>query len=178
MQTITYSKLTCENFKFDSLDNFKRHQEVNECWSKIDNAYKLVPNKFTEEWDLNKLRSVADDVLKAIDENCIVYGAFCKEEIVGFIYLGNVKFGSTNQYIELVMYQVSQPFRKLGIGKKLFELVSNDARKLGVSKLYISAHSSKESQAVYRKLGCIEAKEINARAAQNEPFDVQMEYKL
>ena len=31
---------------------------------------------------------------------------------------------------------------------------------LGADKLYISAHSSKESQAVYHRLGCIEAKEI------------------
>ena len=45
-------------------------------------------------------------------------------------------------------------------------------------KLYISAHSSKESQAAYRALGCVHAEEINAKLAQEEPCDVQMEYRL
>ena len=49
---------------------------------------------------------------------------------------------------------------------------------LGAKKLYISAHSSKESQEAYRRLGCIEAQEVNMEIAQNEPFDIQMEYQL
>ena len=44
--------------------------------------------------------------------------------------------------------------------------------------LYISAHSSMESQAAYRALGCVHAQEINAALAQVEPCDVQMEYLL
>ena len=44
--------------------------------------------------------------------------------------------------------------------------------------LYISAHPSKESQAAYRSLGCVEAEEINKAIAENEPFDIQMEYVL
>ena len=44
--------------------------------------------------------------------------------------------------------------------------------------LYISAHSSKESQAAYRALGCSFAEEINEELAAVEPFDVQMEYRL
>ncbi len=38
--------------------------------------------------------------------------------------------------------------------------------------------SSKESQAAYRKFGCIEATEINQVIAENEPYDVQMEFVL
>ena len=53
-----------------------------------------------------------------------------------------------------------------------------EARQLGADKLYISAHSSKESQAAYRALGCAPAEEVNEKLAAVEPFDVQMEYKL
>ena len=51
-------------------------------------------------------------------------------------------------------------------------------RKRGADKLYISAHSSKESQAAYRALGCTPAEEVNEGLAAAEPYDVQMEYKL
>ncbi len=49
---------------------------------------------------------------------------------------------------------------------------------MGLLKLYISAHSSKESQAAYRALGCTPAEEVNEGLAAAEPFDVQMEYRL
>ena len=49
---------------------------------------------------------------------------------------------------------------------------------MGAKKLYILAHSLKESQNAYRKLGCIDANEINREIAENEPFDIQMEYQL
>jgi hypothetical protein len=44
--------------------------------------------------------------------------------------------------------------------------------------LYISSHSSEESQAVYRAVGCCEAKEINERLAEEEPYDCQLEFPL
>jgi GNAT superfamily N-acetyltransferase len=144
----------------------------------INNKQVLVPNKFIEDWDLIRRRKVAEGVLKAIEQDAISYGAFFQDEIIGFIYLSNVSFGSSNQYVELLMFQVSEPYRKIGIGKELFKCVCESARLHGISKLYISAHSSKESQAAYRKLGCINAIEINKTIAENEPFDIQMEYQL
>ena len=57
-------------------------------------------------------------------------------------------------------------------------MACEEARRLGADKLYISAHSSKESQAAYRALGCTPAEEVNEGLAAAEPFDVQMEYRL
>lgn len=176
METITYSKLDNNNFNVYSLDNFIRYQEIKECWRKVDNKFILRPCEFIENWDLNKCREVATNVLKAINKNCVAYGAFNECNIVGFIYFDNVVFGSKKEYVELVMFQVSRPFRKMGIGKTLFKYGCDAERKRGISKIYISAHSSKESQAAYRKIGCIDAIEINKEIADNEPCDIQMEY--
>lgn len=65
-----------------------------------------------------------------------------------------------------------------GIGRLLVSAICDAARVLGAEKLYISAHSSKESQAAYRALGCIHAQEIDAAHAAAEPCDVQMEFDL
>lgn len=101
---------------------------------------------------------------------------FDNKQIAGFITISHTMFGSTADYVELVCFQVSEPYRGLGIGKVLFGLATEEAKTLGADKLYISAHSSKESQAVYKALGCVHAKEINLKLAEEEPCDVQLEY--
>ena len=179
MNTITYLFLTENNFNENSLDDFLRHQEVKECWRKnSNNEYVLVPNEYVEDWDLNKRKEAAREILKQIGGKGFAYGAFYEGKVVGYILISNEFFGSSNQYMELLLYHVSEPYRRRGIGKILFELACKTAKEVGAKKLYISAHSSKESQVAYRKLGCIEATEINQVIAENEPYDVQMEFVL
>ena len=179
MNTITYSLLTEENFNENSLDDFMRHQVVAERWRKNSvNEYVLVPEDYVYEWDLNQRRDVARKIIKISTGNGFAYGAFCEGKVVGYILISNETFGSDNQYIDLVLYHVSEPYRGCGIGKELFKLACETARKNGAKKLYISANSSKESQAAYRKMGCIYATEINQAKAEKEPDDVQMEYTL
>lgn len=179
MNTITYQFLNQYNFNEYSLDNFIRTQHVTHCWRKNDcGELALVPENFTEDWDLARRREIAKEILTQIDGNGFAYGAFCGGEVVGYISVSGESFGSRNQYVELNLFHVSQPYRGRGIGRELFILACDSARSAGAQKLYISAHPSMESQAVYRKLGCVEAEEVNKIIAENEPFDVQMEFQL
>lgn len=178
MRTITFSRLSTQNFAEDSLDDFIRHQEVKECWRKVGEGYALVPNEYVEDWDVAKCRKIAQTILRGMDGTGFAYGAFWEEKVIGYIYLSTKCFGSENQYIELQLFHISEPFRRKGIGKELFRLACEEAGRIGAGKLYISAHSSKESQEAYRKLGCTDAIEINQKIAQDEPFDIQMEYSL
>lgn len=174
---ISILPLTCDHFHADSLDGFIRHQEVSECWRKVNGEWQLLPIVFTEDWDLPRLREEASDLLRAIEDGIPVIGAFAGEQLVGFALLGET-LGSRRQYIELVSYHVSAQYRGQGIGKRLFAAICDAARACGAEKLYISAHSSRESQAAYRALGCVHATEIDPVRAANEPCDVQMEFVL
>lgn len=178
MNQITYQKLTDNNFHENSLDDFIRHQEVTECWRRVDGKLELLPVCYVEDWDLEKRRSIAGDILSCINGHGFAFGAFSENRTVGYICVSDKAFGSEGQYIELTLFHVSEPFRRMGIGKELFRLACGEARQLGAKKLYISAHSSKESQAAYRSLGCVEAEEINVEIAENEPCDIQMEFCL
>lgn len=169
--------MTLQSFRLDSLDGFIRHQEVRECWRCVDGEWRLLPIAFTEEWNLSRLREEAASLMRAIAAGVPVIGAFDGDALVGFAQLGE-KLGSWKQYIELVGYHVSAPYRGQGIGRRLFAAVCDAARALGAEKLYISAHSSKESQAAYRALGCVHAAEVDVTRAEREPCDVQMEYVL
>ena len=106
------------------------------------------------------------------------FGAFDGERIIGFATVSHRIFGASARYVQLVCFQISEEYRRHGIGRKLFSMACEEARRLGADKLYISAHSSKESQAAYRALGCTPAEEVNEGLAAAEPFDVQMEYRL
>jgi hypothetical protein len=66
----------------------------------------------------------------------------------------------------------------MGIGKRLFALGYETAKAMGAQKLYISAHSSEETQAFYKALGCVEATEYNDSFVAKEPYDCQLEYRL
>ncbi len=57
-------------------------------------------------------------------------------------------------------------------------LAAERAKAMGAEKLYISAHSSKESQAFYKAVGCVEAEEYNPASVEKEPCDCQLEYRL
>ncbi|MDO5423647.1 MAG: GNAT family N-acetyltransferase [Eubacteriales bacterium] len=173
-----YRKLDDSNFNQNTLDGFIRHQEVKECWRKIDGEWQLVPNVFEENWPLQECRETAGDIARHMNKDQTAFGAFDGSKLVGFITVSHRMFGSTARYAELVCFQVSEPYRNQGIGKHLFALACQEAVRLGAEKLYISAHSSKESQAAYRAFGCVLAAEINETLAEKEPCDVQLEYKL
>ena len=155
-----------------------RHQTVTECWRKINDDWRLVPNVFEENWSPEQCREIAEDVVQHISLDQTGFGAFDGGRIIGFAIVSHRIFGTASRYVQLVCFQISEEYRRQGIGRKLFSLACEEARRLGAEKLYISAHSSKESQAAYRALGCMPAEEVNEGLAAAEPFDVQMEYRL
>lgn len=54
--------LSEKNFCLKSLDIYSRKQDVNKVYRRIDGEYELVKYKYTEDWDLNKKRSVAKQI--------------------------------------------------------------------------------------------------------------------
>lgn len=175
---IQYKRLDADNFTLHSLDDFVRHQTVTESWRIINEDWKLVPNVYEEKWTLEQRQKIAEDITQHIKIDQIGFGAFDGERLIGFVTVSRNFFGVSARYAQLVCFQVSEEYRRRGIGKKLFSMICKEALGLGAEKLYISAHSSKESQAAYRALGCTLADEVNEKLAAEEPFDVQMEYRL
>ena len=156
------------NFCIKSLDFYSRKQEVNKVYRKIDGDLTMVECKYTEDWDINKKRSVAK---KISGEDYITYLALKDYKVVGFISLLRKLNGP---YMILDMMQVSSECRGLGIGRQLFEAGKEEARKNGADALYISACSSEETVAFYRAMGSELADNPIKKFAEEEPFDLQM----
>lgn len=105
-------------------------------------------------------------------------GAFVEGELKGFTAVKAGLFGANRGYLDLRYIHVSQDVRGRGIGHVLFKAAVKWAKAKGAKKLYISAHSSVESQAFYGAMGCVKAQELHTEHVRLEPYDCQLEYFL
>ncbi|MGN0378958.1 MAG: GNAT family N-acetyltransferase [Butyrivibrio sp.] len=160
--------LSTENFKPDSLDNYQRKHDVKKVYRKHNGEYVLVDCVYTEDWDMEKRRSVAKDISS---DKYITYLAIENDEVVGFIGL---KKDLVESYMILDMMHVSAACRGQGIGRRLFDIGKEEARKAKAEALYISACSSEETIAFYKAMGAQLTDCPIKEFAEAEPYDLQM----
>lgn len=171
-------RLSSEELTAELFADFSRYQQVKKCLRKIGGEWVIIDNEFIEDWNSQQLASLADCLKKTVAAGGAVFGAFSQEKLKGFASVENTFFGSKGQYLELSNLHVSSERRGEGIGKKLMAECSEWAREKGAQKLYISAHSSVESQAFYKAIGCVEAQEYSRAHIEKEPCDCQLELPL
>lgn len=171
-------RLNGKNFNKYSLDGFAFDQTVTHCWRKIGDVYKLLPINYNEALDLNGRRRFAERIAGCINSGEAAFAALYKGEIAGIALLSGKLFGGANRYADLKEFYVSEPCRRRGIGKMLFDEVCQEAKNFGALKIYISAHSAEESIAAYSKYGCVLAEHPDEAHILKEPCDLQLEFKL
>ena len=168
-------ELTPEEIKIDLFSDFKRHQQVTKCWRKIYNKWVIVDNPFTEDWSAAQYEYLVKCLKNTVQTGGVVYGAFQQRRLTGFASVESALFGTRKQYLELSSIHVSEESRGKGIGKGLIQYAQQWAREHDAEKLYISAHSSVESQAFYKAVGCREAEEYSRAHVEKGPCDCQLE---
>ncbi len=178
MKNICYRELKIDDIEKSLFKDFNRFQEVKKCWRKEDGQWILKDIAFTEEWSSKEYDFLVTCLQNTIKTGGAVFCAFLNDSLIGFASVENQFLGSKREYLQLSSIHVSYEGRGMGIGRRLFELVAEIAKEMGARKLYISAHSSEESQAFYKKLGCKEAEEYNEKLVAEEPCDCQLEYVL
>ncbi len=175
---ITYKKLQEPEITFQLFENFDRFQKVSKCWRKENNEWILKEIAFVDDWNNDEKNYLVDCLRNTIKTGGCVIAALNDQSLVGFSSIESERFGSENQYLQLSSLHVSNQYRGQGSGKELFKYICSEAKRLGATKLYISSHSSEDTQAFYKKMGCVDAIEINEKIAEQEPFDRQLEYSL
>lgn len=165
--------ITCELFT-----HFNRHQVVTKCWRKIDGKWCIKNIEFVEEWGQTEFEFLVKCLKNTVKTGGLVTGAFEDGKLKGFISVESEFFGSRKQYLELSSMHTSEDMRRKGVGRELFHIAKQWAKEQGAQKLYISGHSSVESQAFYKAMGCVEAKEYDRAHVEKEPCDCQLECEL
>ena len=175
---LTFQTLTSEELHPQLLQNFTRYQETRRAWVPIGDEIVLQDTYFVDEWDNEKKAKVVRQCRSALESGGIVSVVYRQNQVKGFSVLEGQRFGSGNQYIELTYLHISQELRGRGIGRQLFLFTCDQARRLEVPKLYISAHPAEETQAFYSAMGCVLTMEINPDILAREPLDIQLELTL
>jgi len=178
LELIYYKELEKTDINSGLFANFNRFQDVKKCWRKENEKWILKDIAFTEQWGSDEYEYLIKCLQNTVITGGKVFGAFYNNVLVGFASVEYQLFGSQKEYQQLSSIHISCENRGFGIGKKLFYLVTEKAREMGARKLYISAHSSQETQAFYKAMGCVEAIEYNSKLVGEEPYDCQLEYSL
>ncbi len=171
-------KLNVDEINSSLFFEFHRRQVVTDCWRQVEGEWLIKPDPFVDDWSREDYEFLIGCLKNTINTGGVVYGAFVDGSLKGFVSVEGALLGSRRQYADLTCIHVSEEMRGSGIGKRLFLLAADWAREHGAEKLYISAHSAVETQAFYRRLGCVEAEEYQKEHVEREPYDCQMEYKL
>lgn len=173
---ICYRNVTLEEVNRSLFLQFSRRQVVTDCWRKEDGVWKIQSNPFIDERSDKEYESLVEELKNIINAGGFVYAGFSDGALKGFVSVAPKLFGSRKEYIDLVHINISEEMRGFGMGTALFRQAADWAERHGAKKIYISAHSSVESQAFYMAMGCTEAVEIDEKHANAEPYDRQLEY--
>lgn len=162
----------------DFLKKFNRYQETKQVWYVEDKSCKVKDEYFIDDWSPERKFQIIEELRRCVSSGGVVVAAWKQKQLVGFANVESERFGSHAQYLELPYLHVSNEVRGMGIGKKLFSLCCQEAKRIGGKKLYIAAHPSIESQSFYRTVGCSPAEEVNELIFKREPLDIQLEKDL
>lgn len=175
---IEYRTLTENEICRDLFRHFIRHQVVTKCWRRENGEWVIRDDPFIDEWTEEDYQALITELQKTIRSGGFVYAAFCDGRLKGFVSVTGGLFGTSQQYLDLTNIHISEDQRRRGIGKALFAAAKAWAKEHAAEQLYISAHSAVESQAFYKSMGCVEAKEYSRAHVEKEPCDCQLECKL
>ncbi|WP_394522460.1 GNAT family N-acetyltransferase [Lacrimispora sp. JR3] len=173
-----YREIKESELNKELFSEFNRYQEVKECLRKVDGTWAAVKNPFTEQWQDEDYEVLIRCLKITIHTGGVVFGAFLHGVLKGFASVEGVPLGKQRNYLDLSSLHVSYDLRGKRTGRRLFQMASEWARLKGAQKLYISSHSSVETQAFYRAMGCVEAMEYDKEHVAREPFDCQLEFVL
>ena len=173
-----YTTLTIDMINRDLFAHFIRQQIVTQCWRKCGDTWLIKDVAFIDDWDDADYDYLVTCLKNTVATGGVVFGVFADSALKAFASVEPDLFGKHREYMDLSSIHVSQDMRGNGIGKELFRLSKEWAKHHSAQKLYISAHSSVESQAFYKAMGCVEALEYDVRHITAEPYDCQLECVL
>ena len=177
METV-YRQLEEAELCRELFTEFRRRQEVNLCWRKIDGKWCVREDPFIDDWSEEDYEFLVDCLKNTVRTGGLVLGAFLDGTLKGFASVESAPMGTDGVYRDLTSLHVSNELRGQGVGRVLFTKAADWAKAQGGRKLYISGHSAVETQAFYKAMGCREAEEYMQKHTEAEPFDCQLEYEM
>ena len=172
---IQYRNLSQDELCRELFQDFIRHQVVTRCRRKENDEWVVRDAPFIDDWTEDDHKVLVSCLKNTLATGGFVYAAFYGDALKGFVSVESGLFGGGQKYLDLSSIHVSEDMRGNGIGAALFLAAKKWAKANGAEKLYISAHSAVETQAFYKKMGCVEAQVYHSGHVEAAPCDCQLE---
>ena len=172
MNSLEIKLVDKNNFSRNSLNDFRRYQEVKNVYRLKDGQLRLVYNPFTEDWDDERRIEKAEEILSG---QYVTYCAFEGNRVVGEIML-LPRLNKDRLIID--SFHVSSDYRRRGIGRALLDAARQEALKRGAHALYASCCSAEETIRFYTAMGFRLSADPVDSCIEDEPYDLQMECKI
>jgi GNAT superfamily N-acetyltransferase len=178
IQDVMFRLLTSDDLSNSFVFNFERKQIVHHVLRGGVANKKEEIDDFIDDWNVPERNSINNRLIDILNNNGLVVIAIYNKRVIGFASIGYERIGPNNEYCQLEEFHIENSYRKMGIGKRLFNECISYAKNYGIRKLYISSHSAIETIQFYKSVGCKDAVWIFEEQAKMEPCDYQMEYEL
>lgn len=143
----------------DLLEGFERHQVSDAYYRYEAGRLELRREVFIDDWNEEEKQQKIARMRQCLEEGGALSGAFLGNKLVGFaLVAGPVRQGG----VALDKIHVSRPMRRRGLGRGLFGLACEAARRMGASYLFIATNPAQATQLYYRAMGCRLAPELTA----------------
>ncbi|CAM4478828.1 GNAT family N-acetyltransferase [Paenibacillus tarimensis] len=129
-------------------------------------------------WDRDQAREMINRYKLELELGGKAFGAFDKDILVGFAVLGHKFRGKKKDQLQVDLMYVSKTYRRQGIGTRLMNDISQEARRRGAARLYISSTETESAVSFYRGNGGELTEEIDEELFRLEPLDIHMIKKL
>lgn len=125
-------------------------------------------------WNEDVLEDIKHRFLFELEHGGIAVGAFYVGKLVGFGVLAHKLRGLDHDRLQIDLMYVSRAYRRQGIGTRILNQLSEEARRQGAKYLYISSTETRSAVSFYRNNGSQLTNEIDEELFEKEPLDIHM----
>jgi predicted N-acetyltransferase YhbS len=156
-----------------------RREVIEAVYTLQDGALALKPAYFDMQgWPPGESEASTRLLENCYDHGGWFYGLFDDNRLVGVAVLESRFIGRPRDQLQLVFLHVGYGYRDRGLGRGLFDLAADEARRRGARRLYISATPSEHTIGFYLGLGCAVTAEPDPELLALEPEDIHLTYDI
>lgn len=125
-------------------------------------------------WNPAELKELEERFQYELKHGGLAMGAFDGDKLAGFGVLAHRLRGPDRDRIQVDLMYVSRPYRRQGIGTRIIQLLSEEAKRRGAKYLYISSTETQSAVQFYQSCGSELTWDKDPELFEKEPHDIHM----
>lgn len=138
----------------------------------------IQTNHECANWDEDIFKEIQERFRIELSNGGMSIGAFHDDVLVGFGVLAPTFRGENKDQLQIDLMYVSRKYRRQGIGTRIMNELSSEARRRGAKYLYISSTETRSAVTFYQSNGGQLTENADKELYEKEPMDIHMVIEL